>query len=197
MQAVVLSTKSDDEASEAGTVEHDDDWYEDAWSDDDWHGLDTEDERRHCDERHREEILSQLQGYVAALDGFRDYPQQKQAAERYADLKLKNPLDHVYANILKKLHEILALPAKLKSYLVTKTTEQANDIEKTCVSILNDNELPLYRPLFETSKYFDNARREHEPEFGVWKYNGRTYEMLKMIKDVRDIVPYYMTLCLA
>jgi hypothetical protein len=103
--------------------------------------------------------------YKDALESFRS-TNQAQAEAHYADLKGQNRLINTYDKILEKFHKICALPQKLASYIDTPTIDQTNDIIEHCRSILNDHERTDYNPLFKTSKYFDNAGFQCQPEYG-------------------------------
>lgn len=128
-----------------------------------------------------------------ALNGFKSTNQERTEVH-YSTLKRQYPVYVDYDNILKKLHTIWTLPGKLDSFIETNTVDQdqAKDIQKTCRSILNNHESSDYAPLFKTSKYFSNAGNQRYPEYGLWTYNGKEYEMEAVITDVQDIMKWFI-----
>jgi hypothetical protein len=90
-----------------------------------------------------------------ALQSFKS-TNQTTAEEHYDTLKRQNKMDVAYDQILTKLHKIFALSEKLESFIKNPTVDQAREIQEDCIIILFYHDVPVYYPLFKTSKYFNN-----------------------------------------
>jgi hypothetical protein len=126
-----------------------------------------------------------------ALQSFKS-TNQTTAEEHYDTLKRQNKMDVAYDQILTKLHKIFALSEKLESFIKNPTVDQAREIQEDCIIILFYHDVPVYYPLFKTSKYFNNFGQPCEPEYGKWTYDGKEYQMDNMITNVQNIMSWFI-----